>query len=106
MTEHDKHPSGVGTAAHAQPPSQGRRRLVKGAIIAVPAIFTVRNGFARPNSMPPSQDEACSSFLAGGINAPGYQSFIGIPGNANFDPTVCIPPPPATPTTPPTSPTP
>lgn len=105
MTGHDQHSSGVDTAAHVKSPSQGRRRLVKGAIIAVPAIFTVRNGFARPNSMPPSQDEACTSFLAGGINAPGYQSFIDIPGNANFDPAVCIPPP-TTPTTPPTSPTP
>lgn len=105
MAEHDKQSSGVKAAANAQP-SQGRRRLVKGAIIAVPAIFTVRNGFARPNSMPPSQAEACSSFLAGGADAPGYQSFIAIPGNANFDPADCIQPTPATPTTPSTSPTP
>ncbi|MBK8537663.1 MAG: hypothetical protein IPL59_22705 [Candidatus Competibacteraceae bacterium] len=63
MTQHDQQSSGVEAVTNAQP-SQGRRRLVKGAIIAVPAIFTVRNGFARPNSMPPSQEEACTSLLA------------------------------------------
>lgn len=68
MTEHDKQSSGVEAAANAQP-SQGRRRLVKGAIIAVPAIFTVRNGFARPNSIPTPED-ACTSLIA-------FQSLYG-----------------------------
>ena len=105
MTQHDQQSSGVEAVTNAQP-SQGRRRLVKGAIIAVPAIFTVRNGFARPNSMPPSQEEACTSFLLAGSNTtPSMQSFIAAPGNSNFDPNAitpkgCMPPPPTTPTTP------
>jgi hypothetical protein len=102
MTEHDQQSSGVEAAANAQP-SQGRRRLVKGAIIAVPAIFTVRNGFARPNSMPPSQEEACTSFLtAGNTTTPSMQSFIAAPGNNKFNPNEifpegCMPPPPPPP---------
>lgn len=47
MTEHDQKSSGVEVAANVQP-SQGRRRLVKGVIIAMPAILTIRRGFAGP----------------------------------------------------------
>ena len=43
MTEHDKQSSGVEAAANVQP-SQGRRRWVKGAMLAMPAVLTLRSG--------------------------------------------------------------
>ena len=43
MTEHDQQSSGVEAAANVQP-SQGRRRWVKGAMLAMPAVLTLRSG--------------------------------------------------------------
>lgn len=43
MTEHDKQSSGVEAAANVQP-SQGRRRWVKGAMLATPAVMTLMSG--------------------------------------------------------------
>ncbi|HPF58936.1 MAG TPA: hypothetical protein P5149_00215 [Candidatus Competibacteraceae bacterium] len=46
MTEHDdKQATRVDTVASVAP-SKGRRRLVKGAMLTVPAIMTLRNGAA------------------------------------------------------------
>ncbi|HOW75168.1 MAG TPA: hypothetical protein P5102_17135 [Candidatus Competibacteraceae bacterium] len=45
MNEHDKQVSGV--EARANPaPLTGRRRFVKGAMLAMPAIITLRTGSA------------------------------------------------------------
>lgn len=47
MTEHDdKQVASVDIVANAEP-SKGRRRLVKGAIFAVPAIVTLRRASAQ-----------------------------------------------------------
>lgn len=43
MNEHDKQVSGVETTANSAP-SQGRRRLVKGAMLATPAVMTLMSG--------------------------------------------------------------
>lgn len=43
MTEHDKQSSGVEAAANVQP-SLGRRRWVKGAMLATPAVMTLMSG--------------------------------------------------------------
>ena len=47
MTEHDKISSDVEATASSEQvvaPSQGRRRFVKGAIIATPAVMVVMRG--------------------------------------------------------------
>ena len=43
MAEHDEQSSGVEAAANVQP-SQGRRRWVKGAMLATPAVMTLMSG--------------------------------------------------------------
>ncbi|CDH46366.1 hypothetical protein [Candidatus Contendibacter odensensis] len=43
MTEHDQQSSGVEAVTNAQP-SQGRRRWVKGAMLATPAVMTLFHG--------------------------------------------------------------
>ena len=80
MNDHNKLVSGVEATANPAP-SQGRRRLVKGAIFAVPAIVTLRRASAQPadgsiwcvvtkfdeNGNPDSTD---SCFISLGPNAP------------------------------------
>lgn len=46
MNDHNKRVSGVEATANPAP-SKGRRRLVKGAIFAVPAIVTLRRASAQ-----------------------------------------------------------
>ena len=60
LTEHDQQSSGVEVAANVQP-SRGRRRLVKGMVIGVPAILTVRRGFAGGYGSLTNPKNICSS---------------------------------------------
>lgn len=54
MTKHDKISSDVEATASSEQvavPSQGRRRLVKGAMLTMPAVMTLRSGALAANSL-------------------------------------------------------
>ncbi len=79
MNEHDKQISGVVEAAVNPAPSKGRRRLVKGAMLATPAILTLRTSFASQNSGP-SLEKALASLACNEngdfVNTPALLSFL------------------------------
>ncbi|HRF43487.1 MAG TPA: hypothetical protein PLD30_04480 [Candidatus Competibacteraceae bacterium] len=90
MTEHDdKQMARVDTVANVEP-SKGRRRLVKGVLLATPAIVTLRTGFARPLSGPPTEEEALHSFCTNNGGGAGYASFMNAnPGHPGFTEDDC-----------------
>ena len=84
MTEHDdKQATRVDTVASVAP-SKGRRRLVKGVLLATPAIVTLRTSFASQNSGP-SIEKALASLTCdenGTLNStPALLSFINSGGD-------------------------
>ncbi len=92
MNENDKQVSGVEATANPAP-SQGRRRLVKGAIFAVPAIVTLRTSFASQNSGP-SIEKALASFSCDteghpNLTNPALLSFIASGGEITDPPFTC-----------------
>ena len=93
MNENDKQAFGVEATANPAP-SQGRRRLVKGVILATPAILTLRTSFASQDSGP-SRAKALASFSCDGdepvINL-ALQSFLDSGGSIEGDSAFQCPP--------------
>ncbi|MBK8750632.1 MAG: hypothetical protein IPL99_02790 [Candidatus Competibacteraceae bacterium] len=73
MTQHDQQSSGVEAAANVQP-SAGRRRWVKGAVLATPAVMTLMSGrlaSASSHQCDPTEEspnKSCSASLSNTTN--------------------------------------
>ena len=89
MTEQDKISSDVEATVGSEQvaaPSTGRRKLVKGVVLAAPAILMIRNGYSRPLASLTVTDglqRVCDSlggaggYSAGDENSPTIISFYG-----------------------------